>query len=600
MVGEMAGNIVDTTWGSGLVSQGGAGGKGTRGYDLPLGRILVHHNKMENNALGVNDYGGLSLWQHGAIYSYCNIVGNSVGHWPGGFFNSGDVNLSYPIYLDGGFKIYNFNCISWAKPYDKSDPLSSTSSAYFNVFGYLNPFSNNTVYGSGTGFGGTSGNRNEYISNLFVKINKGFIHVNHGGNPSLIGGDDTGESGIDGATTLAYAHNIFHGKAEAGVVASVKQGAKKDLEAHDLATLEKQMKDYPLRYAELGKKVDQVPIAKPIPADMAKPGAGDADFRPAAGSPAIDSGATYFVPWQLYATVGEWHFNANMADPTLVLDFHYYPTPLYFNRSMYYRAPVHQLRINNASAGDYVASESEDWAAGALQFDGSRFGRASHERMSRDVVFEWGSVGRKIRRRPPAPWRSQGDRIVYPGDQRKTLDIKTSNLLVEVTLKTRQGLTEAPILGKFDGQSGYRLRINARGCAEFTASSGGNRARVATNRPINDGKWHHVLAEIDRKQRRVTIYLDGKTAGQGDGSMLGAHDSLSNPSDFFVATDHEQQKFFVGAIDFMRICQGTLADAETDIKELYAWQTNGPVKYDFAGNSPRGRRDAGALEYIGD
>jgi hypothetical protein len=41
-----------------------------------------------------------------------------------------------------------------------------------------------------------------------------------------------------------------------------------------------------------------------------------------------------------------------------------------------------------------------------------------------------------------------------------------------------------------------------------------------------------------------------------------------------------------------------LADAETTIGELYEWQTNGPVKYDFAGNAPVGRRDAGALERV--
>jgi hypothetical protein len=48
----------------------------------------------------------------------------------------------------------------------------------------------------------------------------------------------------------------------------------------------------------------------------------------------------------------------------------------------------------------------------------------------------------------------------------------------------------------------------------------------------------------------------------------------------------------------MRICLGTLNDAKTDIKELYAWEFNGPFLRDFAGNAPRGKRDAGALERI--
>ena len=33
-------------------------------------------------------------------------------------------------------------------------------------------------------------------------------------------------------------------------------------------------------------------------------------------------------------------------------------------------------------------------------------------------------------------------------------------------------------------------------------------------------------------------------------------------------------------------------------EELYAWQTNGPFRYDFCGNAPQGRRDAGAIELI--
>ena len=38
--------------------------------------------------------------------------------------------------------------------------------------------------------------------------------------------------------------------------------------------------------------------------------------------------------------------------------------------------------------------------------------------------------------------------------------------------------------------------------------------------------------------------------------------------------------------------------AKTDIKELYAWQFDGPFLRDFAGRKPKGNRDAGALELI--
>jgi hypothetical protein len=47
------------------------------------------------------------------------------------------------------------------------------------------------------------------------------------------------------------------------------------------------------------------------------------------------------------------------------------------------------------------------------------------------------------------------------------------------------------------------------------------------------------------------------------------------------------------------IAHSTLADADTTIEELYAWEFNGPFLADFAGHKPVGaRRDAGALERI--
>lgn len=52
-----------------------------------------------------------------------------------------------------------------------------------------------------------------------------------------------------------------------------------------------------------------------------------------------------------------------------------------------------------------------------------------------------------------------------------------------------------------------------------------------------------------------------------------------------------------GAIDFMRIAGGTLADAKTTIDELYAWEFNGPFLYDFTGRErPAVGGEAGAID----
>ena len=52
-----------------------------------------------------------------------------------------------------------------------------------------------------------------------------------------------------------------------------------------------------------------------------------------------------------------------------------------------------------------------------------------------------------------------------------------------------------------------------------------------------------------------------------------------------------------GAIDFLRIARGTLADSKTTIEELYAWEFNGPFLYDFTGRKrPADGGEAGGLD----
>ncbi len=617
---EIAGNIILRSFGSGLVVQGGKGG-GTDGnypgFSVPFTRILTHHNKIEHAALGVNDYGGLALWQGGPQYCYSNITGNAVGHLPGGLFNTGTTNLSYPLYLDGGFKLYNFNNIIWGRKYDPSDPYTSVRSAYFNVFGYMNQFINNTIIGTGSGFGGTSGNRNDMHGNLLANITKKFISSNHGGNPSLIGGGDDAASGIDGAGTLAYTNNLFHGDAIAGTLVTTDRGAEKDIESDAISIMSGQMQNYPLRCGRLGNDVgDDLPIRQSLPkAD--NPSASQADFRPSASSAAVNNGVHYFIPWSLYATVGEWHFNQNNRNPGQILDYHFYMTEAYFQRKTYYKLPAFELTVmDTAIPGDYVLSPSEDWTAGALLFDGTRYAVCTHVKMTDDIRLNindwWGGNDKDL---PPAPWTypapgggydGNGNPIfgddqvmTYPGAERKTLDIDTTNMLIEVIFRA-DSLNETEntiIAGKHDGNAGYRLFLTPSGNITFQVSSGGTDYSVSTSATYNDKQWHDVLAEVDRNTGNMSIYADGSLSNENAVSIP-SDASLSNTSDFIVGKDATQDVYFYGAVDFLRVCQGTLADALTTIEELYEWQVNGPVKHDFAGNAPQGKRDVGALEAV--
>ncbi len=100
---EIAGNIVDTSGGNGIFTLGGKGSGASN--VVPLTRMLVHDNQIDNTMLRCNDYGGLEHFQGGPIYIYDNITRNCVGNRTLG------QELGYSLYLDGGFKCYVFNNI---------------------------------------------------------------------------------------------------------------------------------------------------------------------------------------------------------------------------------------------------------------------------------------------------------------------------------------------------------------------------------------------------------------------------------------------------------------------------------------------------------
>lgn len=352
-----------------------------------------------------------------------------------------------------------------------------------------------------------------------------------------------------------------------------------------------------MRFAELGSHTDEFPLRKGFPEAGEKPTIAEMDLRPKPDSAAIANGVKYFVPWGLYGTVGEWYFDANHAAPAVILDFHYYPSVAHFNRSMYHRVPAFELKVNEASLDDYISAPTSNWSAGALVFDGERYASAPSAAMKADLVYKKDSFrGKAIGDRlPPEPWREEGDSIVLPASERNTPSIGTSNLLVETIIRTEKGKTALPLMGKYDGESGYRLFIDRSGHAVFEIASDGQSSVVKSKAPVNNGQWVHLLAEVDRSTGKMSLYRDGKPAGSAK-SQLKPAASLVNDADLLVGADHKKAKFFRGAVDFLRISTGTLADANTSIEELHAWQFDGPVLRDFSGRTLKGERDIGALQ----
>ena len=173
--------------------------------------------------------------------------------------------------------------------------------------------------------------------------------------------------------------------------------------------------------------------------------------------------------------------------------------------------------------------------------------------------------------------------------------IHNSNFLIEAYFMTVPGLKDATLIQKME-QAGYALRINQAGGVTLTAQATGASASVASLGTVNDGQWHHVIAEADRKSGMFTIYIDGKQDATGPG--LGAKASLDNDADLYVGGT-PQGHDLNGAIDFMRIARGTLANAKTTIDALYAWEFNGPFLYDFTGRKrPADGGEAGAIDFL--
>jgi hypothetical protein len=73
---------------------------------------------------------------------------------------------------------------------------------------------------------------------------------------------------------------------------------------------------------------------------------------------------------------------------------------------------------------------------------------------------------------------------------------------------------------------------------------------------------------------------------------------LANEADLYVG-GAPNGHYLDGAIDFLRIARGTLADSKTTIEELYAWEFKGPFLYDFTNRKrPADGGEAGAIDCL--
>ena len=203
---------------------------------------------------------------------------------------------------------------------------------------------------------------------------------------------------------------------------------------------------------------------------------------------------------------------------------------------------------------------------------------------------------------PTGEWKDHVDmatwgvpaQAVAPAEGYRSPAIEKTNFLVEAYFRTEPGHTGGVLLQKKD-RAGYALAVNTRGGLTFQVAGESELADVQTTAKLNDGGWHHVIAEADRKAKKLRLYVDGRrdAEAQGVGPV-----SIANQADLVVG-GRPDGGHLAGTIEFMRMALGTLEDAKTTIEELHAWEFSGPFLEDFLGRRPHGRRDAGALQHVG-
>ncbi len=600
---EIAGNMLDRCGGAGILVYGGKGANDLR--VLPLIRILIHHNKVTNSLLTCNDYGGIEIWQGGPAYVFNNVSGNALGRRNYSWFDGGArktkgwnwINWGHAYYCDGQYRSFLFNNIAWGIQSRLTESWSTTGtgdyedtflnmSAFCNVLGFQNHRFNNTAYKFAVGYhvAGTGHSRDSLMGNVLADIGGMYIRASS----DLGGAFGEIRTTPKELSSIAYAHNVYHGVKEDCWPALVGRDQWSGKPTVALEDFQEKMAALKMRAGPAGWMSAEMPLRDPD----------NHDYRLRKGSVAQDRGVRFFVPWSLYATVGEWNFCKHPADPGVVIGESFCMTDEYITRVMYGEIPWNSLTTRGVALESYSAGPLEDWTEGALTFNGrdtfcilpdSEL-KSDYERSYAIETIEdedGNKRGKMVK-----------EKSTYPGDRRRTLDMGTSNLLVEVYFKTHPGSTGAVVVSKLSDRAGYMLDIDDAGRPRLTLKAAGTICSCTGSAAVNDGRWHHVLAEVDQSaQEGITIYIDGKQAnGEWTGRMPGRDASLSNTADFLVGKG-PSGKLFAGAMDFLRVCRGTLRDAETTIEELYAWQFDGPQFRDFVGRAPAdGKRDAGAIE----
>ncbi|PIE67474.1 MAG: hypothetical protein CSA23_04305 [Deltaproteobacteria bacterium] len=254
--------------------------------------------------------------------------------------------------------------------------------------------------------------------------------------------------------------------------------------------------------------------------------------EPPIASDDIENITRVFVPWGLAYQAGEYHFIPYPKEITRINDEH-----LYWNSDWKSRETVRTDTSRNDLIGvgiedeDFVDGVLENWNRGALRLNG----------------------------------RNQ----YIKADSTNLFVPKRNKCILEFVVKLQAA---GPICYKLNKSDlGYRLDVLVDGSLQVSHKFGvapGSTLR-ASQTSLLDGEYHHLLIEIDEDRADSSrLFVDGQ-----EQSVISEPFSFGAKSDLFVfMIGYDGKSYLPCEIDFFRFAQGTLAEAETKIEELYDWQ----------------------------
>ncbi len=339
--GEVAGNVVERSFGNGIDMFWGKGGGSN--HHVPFRRGLVHHNKASQTLIGVNDYGGIESWQGGPAYIY-----NNYSHNASGYKHYNNSSIGYAYYFDGAFKHIVFNNIASGVSHNRN------AASIMQVLGFYNMYVHNTGYMTEVflnAWKGTLGlnGHNTYLSNVAQETNAFFRHQL---DPSYIPYE-------------SYGNNISS-------VIPFNAGLLNRDNNLSLDEFRSTLEEYEAQLTQTGYNTEEEVLTNP----------GTFDFRPVSNSAAAGRGVRFFTAFPLARVVGEWNFYEHPADSSIVMGDNFYMTADFNDRTTYKDVAKNHLTVHNVADSSFVKGALEDWTRGALTFDGAVYGEISHTETS--------------------------------------------------------------------------------------------------------------------------------------------------------------------------------------------------------------------------